>query len=89
MPVPVFAPHVRRLVATRLGQPRELRFDDVRTVTTRKFGAITCGRVAWSDVPGGARHYKRFVATKRNLILEGRANFEEAWAPCGDGLRNP
>ncbi len=82
MPPPASAPRLRRLVATRLRQPRELRFDGVRTVNTQKFGALTCGRVAWSDVPGGARDFKRFVATRHNLILEGQANFEAAWAPC-------
>jgi len=74
------APHLRRLIATRLGQPREMRFDGVRIVRTELFGAITCGRVAWSDVPGGATDFKRFVATRRNVILEGRPNFAQAWA---------
>jgi hypothetical protein len=81
-PVPDTAPHLRRLVATRLHQPRDLRFEGVRLVETQKFGALTCGRVAWSEVDGGARDFKRFVATRRNLILEGQANFEAAWAPC-------
>ena len=84
-PLPASAPpHLRRLVMTRLRQPRDLRFDGVHTVATQKFGTLTCGRLAWSDITGGARDFKRFVATRHNLILEGQANFERAWMPCGE-----
>lgn len=74
------AARVRRLVATRLGLPRELRFDRVRTVNTERFGALTCGYVAWGDAPGSATEFKRFVATKRSVLIEGRAEVGSAWA---------
>lgn len=77
---PPSEPRVRRLVATRLGHPRELRFERVRVVGTRRYGAVTCGNVAWSDVVGGATEFKRFIATRRNVILEGREHFDRAWA---------
>jgi hypothetical protein len=53
--------HLRRLIATASVQPREMRLRWRADRAPELFGAITCGRVAWSDVPGGATDFKRFA----------------------------
>lgn len=87
MPAPrVAAPrHLRRLLATRLGQPKYLRIERVRTSRVQRYSGVACGHVAWGDDPVQAPTFKRFVATKRSVHIEGReARFDALWSDvCG------
>jgi len=74
--------HVRRLLYTRLGGPADLRIEGLRPSRVRQYGGVTCGRVAWNDIGG----YKRFIAAKRNVLIDGQApDFDTAWQRICNG----
>lgn len=74
--------HVRRLLYTRLDRPADLQIEGVRPSRMRAYSGVTCGRVAWNDTDG----YKRFIAAKRNVLIDGRTpDFDRAWQRICNG----
>jgi len=73
------SPRLRRLLATRLGHPRVLRIERVHAVRDPRYAGVRCGYVAWDDSPVKASEFKRFVASKRQVHIEGSADFEALW----------
>ncbi|NUS61304.1 MAG: hypothetical protein HOQ01_10190 [Lysobacter sp.] len=73
------APRLRRLLATRLGHPRVLRIERVHAVRDPRYAGVRCGHAAWGDSPGEAGEFRRFVASKRQVHIEGAAGFEALW----------
>ncbi|UHQ18840.1 hypothetical protein LVB87_11675 [Lysobacter sp. KIS68-7] len=72
-------PGLRRLLYTRLGQPAQLRIKRVHVVDTPPYDGVACGFVAWGDAAGPDGGFKRFVATRRNVLVEGRVDIEPVW----------
>ena len=70
---------LRRLLSTRLGHPPGLRIERVRVVRSRNYEGVSCGQVAWDASSRQAAASKRFIATRRNVLVEGSADFEIAW----------
>jgi hypothetical protein len=71
---------LRRLLATRLGLPRTLRLQHLHTVRSGPYAGVTCGHVAWGRTAASATVFKRFVATRHNVLIEGRTDVDKAWA---------
>ena len=67
---------LRRLLSTRLGHPGELRIERVRMARAERYRGVACGYVAWGPPTSG---FKRFIATRRNVLVEGRDDLRAAW----------
>lgn len=79
LPAPAGKPsnvRLRRLLSTRLGHPAELRIERVRMARTERYKGVACGYVAWGTPTSG---FKRFIATRRNVLVEGRDDLRTAW----------
>lgn len=72
--------HLRRLLNTRLDNPKVLRIERVRVVQSPTYAGVTCGEVAWGDTPAAATKLKRFIATRRIVHIEGSGDIDALWS---------
>jgi len=80
-PPPVINPaRMRRLLSTRLGHPKILRIERVIRVRDPRYAGVACGHVAWGDTPDRIGPSRRFIATRRNVKIEGREDIDALWA---------
>ena len=72
--------HLRRLLSTRLDNPKLLQIRNVRVSRVERYAGVACGEVAWGATPAQAETFHRFIATRRIAHVEGKqAGFDALW----------